>query len=273
VPKLTTVTVGTDGNIDYVETPDGVKYALGTTSVLQLIAKMVSGQRLRKEAVETFNKDGAAMVVLDLDAFFEMLTPVRKRWASNSSLFRDADRDDPLRGTPMDKAEFIKRLACCEQQVKKLTDTPSPEATSALVQAVASISLPSFGDPSKNNSFMSLGQPKLDTVEDPGAYTPPTSVTHPLGKSANFQTLQTNLKMAEEIVEKVDQTDTKIDALVTAGRKFNASQARSDLHTIVATLVSMLKQVDPAQPWVTAELQKLANQATEIHGLFAPAKV
>lgn len=272
MPKLTTVTVGTDGNIDYVETPDGVRYALGTTSVLQLISKLVTGQRHRREAVEAYNKAGEAMVLLDLDAFFDMQAPVRARWACDSFI-SSTDRDDPLRGTPMNTADFVKRLACCEQQVSQLNQAPTPEGQTALIEAVASISLPNFGDQSKNDAFNNLGQPKVDTVEDPGAYTPPTSVTHPLGKSANFQTLQTNMAMAEGIVEKVNQTDTKIDALVTAGRKFNASKARNDLHTIVATLVSMLKQVDPAQPWVTAELQKLDRQASEIHGLFAPAKV
>lgn len=273
MPKLTTVTIGTDGNIDYVETPDGVRYALGTTSVLQLISKLVTGQRHRREAVEAYNKVGEAMVLLDLEAFFDLQAPIRARWASNSSLFPEPDRDAPLRGTPMDTASFIKRLACCEQQVAQLNQAPTPEGQTALIEAVASISLPNFGDQSKNNAFNGLGQPKVDTLEDPGAWTPPASVTHPLGKSASFQTLQANMAMAEGIVEKVNQTDEKIDALVTAGRKFNASKARNDLHTIVATLVSMLKQVDPAQPWVTAELQKLEAQASDIHGLFAPAKV
>lgn len=173
----------------------------------------------------------------------------------------------------MNTADFIKRLACCEQQVAQLNQAPTPEAQTALIEAVASISLPNFGDQSKNNAFNSMGQPKVDTVEDPGAYTPPANVTHPLGKSANFETLQTNMALAEGIVEKVDQTDAKIDALVTAGRKFNASKARSDLHNITATLVAMLKQVDPAATWVTPELQKLDKQASEIHGLFAPARV
>lgn len=270
VPKLTLVTIGSNGPVDYLETPDGVRYTLGTTSVLQLISRLVSGRRFQREALEAFNQGKEAAVLLDLDAFFEMQTP-RARWASNSSLFPRSDRT--LRGTSMNTADLMKRIACCEQQVALLDHEPSPENQTALIEMVASISLPNFGDQSKNDAFDGMGKPKVDTMEDPGAYTPPANITHPLGKQADLETLQTNLAMAETIVQKVHVTDEKIDAMVTAGRRFNASKARNELHTIVATLVSMLKQVDPAHKWVTAELQKIDLRAAEIHDLFAPVKI
>lgn len=173
----------------------------------------------------------------------------------------------------MDPKSFVQKLAFMEQQVALLNEGPNPEAAKNLQAAIASISLPNFGDQSKNDAFMGLGQPKVDTVEDPGAYTPPVNVTHPVGKSASFATLQGNMKLAEEIVEAVRETDVKIDALVTAGRKFNASKARGDLHTVVAQLTDMMRQVDLAEPWTTGDLLNLSKQASEIHALFASAKV
>ena len=274
MPQLKAVTLGTDGNIDYVETPDGVRYALGTTSVLQIVAKLVAGTRHRREALDLYNKEGQAVVVLDLDAMFDLLAPKRARWAATDSLIPDANREAPPRGEPMNpKTAFENRLAFIEYQVATLNKGPNRKAAYDLQKAVASISLPNFGDQSDNSSFMSLGQPKVDTVEDPGAYTPPPNVTHPLGKTASFAALQTNMNLAEEIVENVAETDAKIDALVTAGRKFNASKAQADLHSIIANLTGIMSQVDLAEPWVQDDLSKLANRAAEIHALFAPAKV
>lgn len=271
MPQLRTVTIGTDGNIDYVETPDGVRYALGTTSVLQLVTKLVVGRR-RREALDLFLKEGQAMVLLDVDAMFDLLVPRRARWAT-TSLIPGANQEAPLRGEHMDPKAFVQRLAYIEQQVALLGKGPNPQAAKNLQAAIGSINLPDFGDQSKNDSFMGLGQPKVDTVEDPGAYTPPPAVTHPLGKSASFATLQGNMKLAEEIVDHVRETDVKIDALVTAGRRFNASKARADLHMVVAALTDMMRQVDLAEPWTTGDMLQLAKRAEEIHQLFSSAKV
>ena len=282
VAQLRTVIVGTDGNIDFVETPDGIRYALGTTSVLQVVAKLVSGQRHRREALDLFNKEGQAAVVLDVDALFDFLAPRRLRWAAGTSLIPHANQEDPLpsslgsprQGEPMNpKASFESRLAYIEQQVTTLNNGPDPEALKNLQVAVASITLKNLGDQSDNSQFMNLGQPKVDTVEDPGSYTPPPAVTHPLGKSASFASFQVNTKLAEEIIQHVAETDTKIDTLVTAGRRFNASKARGDLHVVTATLASMMRQVDLAEPWVTTDLRGLSKRAREIHALFASAKV
>ena len=269
------VTIGTDGNIDYVETPDGVRYALGTTSVLQVVSKLVKGQRHRREALDLFNKQGEAGVLLDVDAMFAMLIPKRARWAATDPLIPDANRDAPLRGDPMNPTfEQVKmRLAHIEKQVETLSKGPNPEVLGNLQKAVASISLPHPGDQGKNDAWYITAPPKVDTVEDPGAYTPPADVTHPLGKTASFLALQGNMKMAEEILQHVAETDEKIDALVTAGRKFNASKARADLHGVVATLTNMMTQVDMAQPWVSDDLSKIAKRCDELHALFASAKV
>lgn len=273
------MTIGTDGTIDYVETPDGVRYALGATSILQLVTKLIPGLQPRRNALDEFLKEGRVMVVLDTDALFQFLTPKRTRWSainpSTTSLIEATDRDVvPLRGTyHMDKAAFVNKLAEIEQIIQNLASNPTPEGATALQTSVASIKLLEVGDQSKNNAFYGLGAPKVDTVEDPGAYTPPPAVTHPLGKSASFATFQANLKLAEEIITQVAETDVKIDALVTAGRKFNASKARTDLHLVTANLQDVLRQVDIAEPWVTGDLQKLAKKCEGLHALFANAKL
>lgn len=168
------------------------------------------------------------------------------------------------------KAAFVQKLTYIEQQVALLNQGANPEAAKNLL---AAITLRDPGDQSKNNAWYITAPPKVDTVEDPGSYTPPPGVTHPMGKSASFAILQSNMKMAEEIVEMVRETDVKIDALVTAGRKFNASKARADLHTVVGTLTDMMRQVDLAEPWTTGDMLQLQERASEIHKLFAPAKV
>jgi hypothetical protein len=89
----------------------------------------------------------------------------------------------------------------------------------------------------------------------------------------SVDTLQANSTLAEDILATVEQTDAKVEALVTAGRKFNASRAKEDLYGIASKVAEILNTVDMAQPWVGDNLQALTKQAKGIHDLFAAAKV
>jgi len=133
----------------------------------------------------------------------------------------------------------------------------------------AAVSLPDFGDQSKNEAFYGLGEPEVDTMEE--GWMPPAEVTHPVGKTAAV--LKANSDLAEDILLKLAATSDKIDALRAAGRRFNASKAQSDLHKIASEVQDLLGNVDLAEPWVRNDLVVVAKKADRIHDLFASAQV
>lgn len=280
------VTISTDGARDYVETPDGVKYILGPISVLKVISKLVPTVAARR-AIEEFNSEGSVMVTLDTDLLFELLAPRRARFAS--PLIQGQDRlgpsllDEPLgraseslqpKGTTVMAADadqalkdaVANQIAAIERQIgvlnQKASESGGEPAASMkaevgrLQDLVAWLKRPSaYGDQSKNKSYYGL------KGETPGGV-----------KAASYESLDGNSKIAEEILSKVSATTDKIDELVEKGRKFNASQARGDLHDITARVAEILSNVDLAQPWVENDLRSLAERAAHIHGLFAGAK-
>jgi hypothetical protein len=250
------VTISTDGARDYVETPDGVKYILGPISVLKVISKLVPTVAARR-AIEEFNAEGSVMVTLDTDRLFELLAPRRARFAS--PLIQGQDRLGP---SPLD--EPLGRAS--ESLQPKGTTVMAADANQALkdtvVNQIAAIEQ-HIGALNHKASESGIGQLR-DLV---------AGLQSPDGvKAASYESLDGNSKIAEEILSKVSATTDKIDELVEKGRKFNASQARGDLHDITARVAEILSNVDLAQPWVENDLRSLAERAAHIHGLFAGAK-
>lgn len=268
---------------DYVQLPDGTRQNLGTLSVLKFITKLVPSRMMARMALDRFNAVGETMVPVDLEQMAVLFVPRRARWSSVSSLIPRDDRYPTRLGkdtsVPMenDKVTIPTQLGLIEQQIEqigKIANAGFPKsavraAALGLKELVAGIHLPSFGDQSKNDAFMGLGAPKVDTAEPVQKL--PAEVTHP--KVASFDALQENSALAEGILQQVTTTEERIDQLVTAGRKFNAAKAKLDLHEVSSKLSSLLQDVDMAQPWVKNDLGKLAARATEIHDLFATAKV
>jgi hypothetical protein len=111
---------------------------------------------------------------------------------------------------------------------------------------------------SKNQTYYNLGEPKVEVA--------------PTAKSATedlaYNVLQENSTVAGEILACLEETNDKVDALVTAGKKFNAARAKSDLHGVSTKVAGILRDADLTQPWVKADLTKLASRAKEIHGIF-----
>lgn len=79
--KLTTVTVETDGLRDFVRLPTGERYTIGPVTVLKLVAALVPSSGMARKALNEFNESGQAVVTIDLDSMWELLTPKRARWA------------------------------------------------------------------------------------------------------------------------------------------------------------------------------------------------
>lgn len=272
---MRTVTLATDGLVDYIETPEGQRYTLGPVSVLKVVSTFVQGRGRQRRALEEFNATGEVMVSLDLDALLASLVPTRRRWAA-SPLIPAVDRT-------MDPAKHIAtQITAAEQHLGRIAhgmkagQKPGADLLKGLHKLVASIHLPNFGDQSKNDAFMGLGQPKVDTVPD-GGFTPPRSVTHPTpGKEASLATFDRNVALAEDTLGKIQAVDARITQ-IEASRKasgkggFNAARARADVHVLSNRLTRLASECDMAQPWVGTELDKLAEDTAKIHDVFFPA--
>ena len=277
--NLTTVTIGTDGLRDYVQLPDGTRHNLGVVSVLNFVTSLVPSHPAARQALDRFNAEGETMVAVDLDTMALLFTPHRARWSSASFLIPTQNRnptkmgkDNGLMADENFKVAFAQKLRLVDehvQQIGKLADAGFPQAAIRsgalhLKELVASIHLTDFGNQSKNNAFYGLGAPKVDTAEPGQAL--PKEVTHP--KVAADETLRENTAVAEGVLHQVAETETKINQLVAAGRKFNAAQAKRDLHEVSLKLSALLEDADLTQPVVKNELAPIAQRAGEIHALF-----
>jgi hypothetical protein len=115
---------------------------------------------------------------------------------------------------------------------------------------------------SKNQTYYNLGEPKVDVA--------PTAKS--AGEKLAYDVLQENSTVAGEILACLEETNDRVDTLVQAGKKFNASKAKQDLHAVSTKVAGILRDADLTQSWVQADLAKLASRAQEIHAIFAPKK-
>ena len=250
----TLVTLSTDGLRDYVGLPNGQKLILGTITVLKFITKLNLHSRLNRTLLDAFNEHGEVMVTVDLPSMYDLLGSSRSKWAKNdfpTSLISASDRTLQVRTRiPMDVKTLQTRIAAIEEVVSSLLSTGDRFNAIPKIETLKTLSA-------------NLAVP--DTVEPVAAVIP---VSTP-----SVDSLQSNSTLADEILFKVEATAEKIDQLVTAGRKFNASVARADLYGIANRVAEILNNVDIAQPWVGQDLTGLAQEANHIYSLFEPAKV
>lgn len=264
--------------------PEGVRLILGPISMAKLVATCVASRAMARRALDEFLEHGEAMVVFDLDKFDHLVQPRRARWSSASSLIPRAKQIPSITEgmnmaqEKMASAEQVKalnhRLAHIEQQVGHIAKLASvglstQEAVQTLGKMTAGLHFYNPGDQSKNDAWNTPGG-TVDTV-DGKPLSLPADVTNP--KMASARVLTANANIADDILTKLAETNERIDALVTAGRKFNASSAKADLHKLATDVQTILTEADLAMPYVQADLQKLAASAAKIHGLFASAKV
>lgn len=262
------VTISTDGQRDYVQTPDGVKYILGATSVLQLVRKLIPS-RYARQVLDEFNANGEVMVSIDLDQFFELLAPKRRQFLA-SPLIQGQDRVT-TKGRAMAAADADKavkdaienQIAGIENQIgvlnQKAKDADGQPAADMkaevgrLQDLIAWLKRPSpYGNQSDNSDTYGL------KPVTPGGV-----------KAASFDVFAKNTATAEDILGKVAETSETVTKLATAGRPFNAAKAQADLHEITTRVAEILEGVDLAQPWVENDLNSLAERAAHIHSLFA----
>lgn len=286
MPHKQLVTIGTDGLSDWVQTPDGVKHMLGPISVLKFVTELgTGGAHAARKTLDEFIKGGTSMLTIDPDRMWELLKPHRARWTSaNPSI------PTPIR-TPSSMKEgrtevramadiaeqslkdaITNQVARIEAQIATLQTNVKEASPGSITQdlqkkqiddlkdMVAFLRRPSvYGNQSDNSSYYGLPE---KTVSGESARTKEAAVHE-------------NMQQAQGILNMLKAADEKIDKLVLAGKKFDAGRAKADLHKVAAnvkTVVAHPKFKDADRDVIVA-LYELGKSATQIHGLFATAKV
>lgn len=265
------MTVGSDWNTDWVQTPEGQKFTLGRISVAKFLGALCDQSRLRS-ALDQFLNSGETMVNVDLNQMWEMLKPVRARYGVASPFMTSPSREG--RNPMHDFKAFEASLSQAEKALTLLTQKVASKqaqgiasARQAFVVAANKIKSP---NQSKNQTYYGYGDPPVFEVGD----APPPVEAAPTAKAAGnklaYDVLQENSTIAGEILANLEETNEKIDSLVQAGKKFNAAKAKADLHGVSTKVAGILRDVDLAQSWVRGDLDKLAAHADQLHGVFFP---
>lgn len=277
------VTVGTENNLDWVQTPDGQKFTLGPVSVAKFLAALSS--HTPRKALDQFLMQGETMVSVDLDQMWELLKPVRVRLAETSFMgpLGSEARISPMNDLQALEASVLQAEKALQALTQKAASGGSPKeieaARTAFVKAADKIKSP---NQSKNQTYYGLGQPAVYevgdatpepfTVEDKAPAVPEAPTAKSAGMKLAYDTLQENSTIAGEILASLEETNSRIDTLVKQGKKFNSVKAKRDLHDVTTKVAGILRDADLTQGWIRGDLDKLAGRAGELHKLFAPKK-
>ncbi len=270
------VTVGTDGFRDYVRTPDGVERNLGAVSVLTLVVEAAADVYEARDIVKTFLSKGEAMFAASTAVLNKLLQPKRAIWAQRKPFYSEPTQgkryamDAPTSEAVSQAVEAINRqIAILQKQIQEnggLTAQIKKDDIDRLRDLISNLKNPEGAikgkDQSSNATYYKLASN--------GQYVPVELPAAPVASEASVGTLETNSLLVEATLAKIAKVGSKITALVGEGRKFNATKAREDLYYVAATMNHLLNTADLAQPFVTEEVTKLANQAGKIHDLFFP---
>jgi hypothetical protein len=285
----TLVTVGTDGFTDWIRMADGCRYNLGPISVLKFVSKLAQGGRAAQRTLEAFLRDGEAMLKVDENRMWTLLTPRRARWASDGSFMPSDQRN--VEGSTMntieqDLSKIENHIELLGQAVEKqVSPEKMAEGVDILVKLAARVS-----NQSSNSAYYSV----TEVVEPPVVQAPapapieapipapipapvPAPVAAPVDQTPeisglSYNTYQENASLANGILTQAEEVNTRIDQLVEAGKKFNATKAKTDLHAITSKVAGILNDIDLTVSWVQEDLQKLAARAEHLHGLFISTK-
>lgn len=269
------VSVGTDGVTDWVRLPTGQRLNLGAISIASFISA-VAGKSAAKRLVQAFLRDGEVMFRAEEDAVWDMLTPVRARWAADDGSFMGLDRTRKPMPTIHDDLnaleQHIKALTAAAPAwaAGKVTESSMKEGHAVLQKLAQKIKSP---NQSQNSTYYNLGAPDVFEVGD-AAPKPVTTASGTATTSSDLavDVIEANTQTAHGIIAKAEATVAKIDRLAALGKKFNAAKAKADVHQVTSKVATILK-MDLTAGWVQGDLTKLAAQTDKIHGLFASAKV
>lgn len=271
------VTLGTDGNTDWVRTPDGQKFSLGSVSVLSFVTRLaLGGKSQARRALDDFLHGKEVMVRVDDDMMWEMLAPRRSRWAAADSFMAQLAETSAERGNGT--MTIAKDLGILESHVQKLHQASEAGVPKEKMQEGFDIllRLAKSLDQSDDSAYYGLGTPDVHGAGDPK---PEVSTVEDVNeaKVAGTQKLaydvyKANNKTATDILDKMEAVNARIDELVTAGKKFNSKRAKVDIHSVTSKVASIVNDVDLTTPWVADDLQKLSAEADRLHGIFFPGE-
>ncbi len=283
------VTLGTDGTTNWVRTPDGQRFNLGSVSALAFVTKLaLGGAKNTRKALDDFLQGKEVLLQVDDDKMWDLLTPRRLRWAADSFILCDHRK----RGNGMTTID--KDLGVLEAHVAKLHEAAkaniSPEkmkeGTDILVRLAKKVAsqsdnsryygleeleeTPMEESVDQSGDFMSFDEvgdlePDVVAVEDVDQVRSGTTV------KLAYDTYKANSTVANRILDQMEAVNGRINELITAG-KFNSKRAKADIHTVTSKVANIVNDVDLTTSWVAEDLAKLATRAEHLHGLFFPVK-
>lgn len=237
------VTLGTNGSKDWVETPDGQKFALGPVSALTLVSKLTPNSRVAQKALDEFLKTGEALLSVDDDHMWSLLAPRRSRWAATPFMSRDQGGLSLMKANLSKTSEDLATIKHVVGHLNKLA-AQGKRDTKAIQHLIKLAS----------------------TIEPLEVKTAPASVEVP--SNLSFDVYEANMKLARGILDKAEQTALTIDRLATKGKKFDVHRARAAVATVTTKVASICSTTELTESWVRDDLRKLAARNDEIHGLF-----
>lgn len=270
------VTLGTEGPTNWVRLPDGQKFNLGPISVLSFVTKLaLGGNRSARSILDGFLAGKEVLLRVDEDRMWELLAPRRTRWASDSFIGSQVttQHKSPTGTITM---TIDKDLGILEAHVEKLHKAASArvstqkmaEGVNLLVRLAKSV-----GNQSDNSAYYGMKpdlfevgdpEPEIFEVGDPEPKVETTKLAYDIHKA--------NSLLATQVLDQMESVNSRIDELVTAGKRFNATKAKADAYLVTSKIAGIVNEVDLTVPWVADDLKKLAAQAEHLHGLFFPKK-
>lgn len=270
------VSVGTDGVTDWVKTPDGQRFNLGPVSVLRFVTKLSRGQNHTRRTLDRFLKEGEVLLSVDEGAMWELVKPQRARWAKNTegshgfpygSVLETVTAPDQPR-LAMNIFENLDRTEKVVSYLDKLASAgkTDPKAFEYLKKEAGKIQSP---NQSNNSTYYGLGEPDVHEVTDAA---PKPHTVAAAAENLTYDVYETNMKLARQILDLSQETVATIDRKVAAGKKFNASRAKGDVHALTSKVASICETTTLTEDWVVADLQKLASRSKSLLRLFTGSK-
>jgi len=286
VGTVKTVTISTDGLRDYVTLPSGLKVMVGQVGMAKLVAECTRDGRAARRALDEYLKTGEAMLPLDLDRLAEITAPPKSRWvtAGNSPLVPTQDRapttaygrlgimaNDTAQADKAIQEAIKNQVYRIEQQIALISQHAGEASPGSIGQDLQKDDVAKLKD---LVTWLRRGSPYGNQSKNDTYYGLPEKL--PSGDSARAKEASSlsNELMADAALSRIESTQNKIDLLVKAGKKFDHVRAKGDLYKVASSIQTLLKDAaDLSAPGVGEALTKYAEQAKQLHGVFASAKV
>lgn len=256
------VTIGTDGATNWVRTPDGQRFNLGSVPILSFVTRLVlGGSREARRALDGFLQGDEVMLRVDEDRMWELLTPRRSRWGATDSFIPQDQRTS--RGTTMS----TDKLTTLENHVQLLHKAAAANVSPKKMAEGVSILMRLADQLDEDEISREASAVPKDPKEEPVSDDTDTGTD-----KLAFDTYKANSELVASILDKMEAANDKVDQIAASGKEgFRAADAKADIHAVTSKVAGIVSETDLATtPWVADDLRKLASRADYLHGLFFP---